>query len=172
MPYPTGRRCNGQGWEPTGVTCRFRTGFGPCRGRVSSRRRLPGLLRRGQVRTDLEQWREPGALIETGALEAALGEPNLRIVDCTTWLRPSDPGDDAPYRVRPGSPRFGRLKPEEEFTYPTVQSSGSISGRQGSAVYFGGGDGREPNARLRHLVSRHCLQPQPGEGRGRGRRSA
>ena len=54
------------------------------------------------MRTDLDQWREPRALIETEALEAALGDADLRIVDCTTWLRPAEPGDDAPYRVEPG----------------------------------------------------------------------
>ena len=54
------------------------------------------------MRTDLEQWREPRALIDTGTLEATLGDPDLRIVDCTTWLRPAKPGDDAPYRVEPG----------------------------------------------------------------------
>ena len=31
--------------------------------------------------------------------------------------------------LRPGSPRFGSLKPEEDFTYRTVHFSGSISGR-------------------------------------------
>ena len=54
------------------------------------------------MRTDLEQWRVPHALIETETLEAALDESDLRIVDCTTWLRPAEPGDDAPYRVEPG----------------------------------------------------------------------
>ena len=54
------------------------------------------------MRTDIDQWREPRALIETEALEAALGDADLRIVDCTTWLRPAEPGDDAPYRVEPG----------------------------------------------------------------------
>ena len=57
-------------------------------------------------RTDLSQWREPQALIETGALEKSLGEPGLRIVDCTTWLRPAEPGDDAPYRVVPGRAEY------------------------------------------------------------------
>ena len=54
------------------------------------------------MRTDLEQWREPDALIETHALEAALGDPDLRILDCTTWLRAAEPGDDAPYRIDAG----------------------------------------------------------------------
>ena len=57
-------------------------------------------------RSDLSQWREPQALIETSALEASLGAPDLRIVDCTTWLRPAEPGDDAPYRVVPGRTEY------------------------------------------------------------------
>ena len=54
------------------------------------------------MRSDLREWREPAALIETHDLEAALGEPGLRVVDCTTWLMPAGPDDDAPYRVVPG----------------------------------------------------------------------
>ncbi len=57
-------------------------------------------------RADLSHWREPGALIETAALEASLGAPELRIVDCTTWLKPAEPGDDAPYRVVPGRAEY------------------------------------------------------------------
>ena len=57
-------------------------------------------------RADLTNWREPQALIETGALEASLGAPGLRIVDCTTWLKPAEPGDDAPYRVVSGRAEY------------------------------------------------------------------
>ena len=57
-------------------------------------------------RADMSAWREPQALIETGALQARLGEPGLRIVDCTTWLKPAEPGDDAPYRVVPGRAEY------------------------------------------------------------------
>ena len=57
-------------------------------------------------RTDLSTWREPQALIETDALEASLGASELRIVDCTTWLKPAEPGDDAPYRVVPGRAEY------------------------------------------------------------------
>ena len=57
-------------------------------------------------RADLSHWREPEALIETAALEASLGAPELRIVDCTTWLKPAEPGDDAPYRVVPGRAEY------------------------------------------------------------------
>ena len=57
-------------------------------------------------RADLTNWREPQALIETGDLEASLGAPGLRIVDCTTWLKPAEPGDDAPYRVVSGRAEY------------------------------------------------------------------
>ena len=59
-----------------------------------------------EARTDLSQWCEPEALIETGELEKNLGAPELRVVDCTTWLRPPEPGDDAPYRVVPGRAEY------------------------------------------------------------------
>ena len=57
-------------------------------------------------RADLSHWREPQALIETGALDKSLGMRGLRIVDCTTWLKPAEPGDDAPYRVVPGRAEY------------------------------------------------------------------
>ena len=58
------------------------------------------------MRSDLREWRDPAALVETDALEAALGDPDLRIVDCTTWLMPVAPGDDVPYRVVPGTAEY------------------------------------------------------------------
>ena len=57
-------------------------------------------------RTDHSNWREPQALIETDALEKSLDMRGLRIVDCTTWLKPAEPGDDAPYRVVPGRAEY------------------------------------------------------------------
>lgn len=58
------------------------------------------------MRNDLDAWRDRGSLIESHTLEAILDEPDLRIVDCTTWLRPAEPGDDAPYRVEPGRAEY------------------------------------------------------------------
>ena len=58
------------------------------------------------MRSDLGEWRDPAALVETDALEAALGDPDLRVVDCTTWLMPAAPGDDAPYRAVPGTAEY------------------------------------------------------------------
>lgn len=45
-------------------------------------------------------FRHPAALIGTDALAARLGEPSLRIYDCTTWLLADH--DDEPYRVQSG----------------------------------------------------------------------
>jgi thiosulfate/3-mercaptopyruvate sulfurtransferase len=41
--------------------------------------------------------REPQALISTAQLASTLGQPNLRIYDCTTYLEPTPPGSDDPY---------------------------------------------------------------------------
>jgi len=53
-----------------------------------------------------EDMREPRALISTEQLAAALGQPNLRIYDCTTYLEPAPPGSDDPYLVVPGRRTF------------------------------------------------------------------
>jgi thiosulfate/3-mercaptopyruvate sulfurtransferase len=49
---------------------------------------------------------EPQALISCEQLAAALGEPNLRIYDCTTYLEPPPPGSDDPYTAVPGRKTF------------------------------------------------------------------
>ena len=50
--------------------------------------------------------REPQALISREELAAALGEPALRIYDCTTYLEPTPPGSDDPYIAVPGRKTF------------------------------------------------------------------
>jgi thiosulfate/3-mercaptopyruvate sulfurtransferase len=50
--------------------------------------------------------REPRALISTEQLAAALGEANLRIYDCTTYLEPTPPGSEDPYIAVPGRRTF------------------------------------------------------------------
>ena len=50
--------------------------------------------------------REPRALITTEQLAAALGQPDLRIYDCTTYLEPTPPGSDDPYIAVPGRKTF------------------------------------------------------------------
>ena len=50
--------------------------------------------------------RDPQALISTEQLAAILGQPNLRIYDCTTYLEPAPPGSDDPYLAVPGRHTF------------------------------------------------------------------
>ena len=50
--------------------------------------------------------REPRALISTDQLAAALGQPDLRTYDCTTYLEPTPPGSDDPYIAVPGRKTF------------------------------------------------------------------
>jgi thiosulfate/3-mercaptopyruvate sulfurtransferase len=44
----------------------------------------------------------PEALVETGWLEAHLHDPDLRIFDCTTYLRPAQPDAGVPYHPEAG----------------------------------------------------------------------
>ena len=46
------------------------------------------------------------SLITTETLAAELGEANLRIFDCTTYLEPLPPGSDSPYAAVPGRHTF------------------------------------------------------------------
>jgi len=50
--------------------------------------------------------REPSALISSEQLAAALGQANLRVYDCTTYLDPPPPGSDDPYTAVPGRSTF------------------------------------------------------------------
>jgi thiosulfate/3-mercaptopyruvate sulfurtransferase len=44
----------------------------------------------------------PATLVQTDRLEAHLADPDLRIFECTTWLRPAAPGEDVPYHPEAG----------------------------------------------------------------------
>ncbi len=50
--------------------------------------------------------REPNALISTEALARQLGDSNLRVFDCTTYLEPLPQGSDEPYLAVPGRGSF------------------------------------------------------------------
>ena len=50
--------------------------------------------------------RDPQALISTGDLASALGQPSLRVYDCTTYLETPPPGSDDPYVAVPGRRTF------------------------------------------------------------------
>jgi thiosulfate/3-mercaptopyruvate sulfurtransferase len=45
------------------------------------------------------EFRDPGSVVQTDWLEAHLDAPHLRIFDCTTHLKPAEPGSDMPYLV-------------------------------------------------------------------------
>ncbi|MGY3080143.1 thiosulfate/3-mercaptopyruvate sulfurtransferase [Bradyrhizobium sp. LM6.10] len=49
---------------------------------------------------------QPTPLITTEQLAAQLGDPNLRLYDCTTYNEPVPPGSDVPYRAVPGDKTF------------------------------------------------------------------
>ncbi|MGY8634660.1 sulfurtransferase [Bradyrhizobium sp. 14AA] len=49
---------------------------------------------------------QPTPLIATEQLAAILGDPNLRLYDCTTYNEPVPPGSDVPYRAVPGDKTF------------------------------------------------------------------
>ena len=50
--------------------------------------------------------RDPRALIDTATLAAALGDPSLRVFDCTTILDPAPAGSAEPYIAVPGRKTF------------------------------------------------------------------
>ena len=50
--------------------------------------------------------RDPQALMSTEQLAKILGQPSLRIYDCTTYLEPPPPGNDDPYVAVAGRRTF------------------------------------------------------------------
>ena len=134
-------------------------------------------------RADLSQWREPQALVETAALEASLGAPELRIVDCTTWLKPAEPGDDAPYRVVPGRAEYDEahipgavfLDIQEQISDPDTRLKFMAPSAERFADAMGAlgiGDDSPRRALLRRqhhvgdprLVDAACLRLRPRSG--------
>jgi thiosulfate/3-mercaptopyruvate sulfurtransferase len=53
-----------------------------------------------------ENMRDPQALMSTEQLSKILGQPSLRIYDCTTYLEPPPPGNDDPYVAVAGRRTF------------------------------------------------------------------
>ena len=90
--------------------------------------------------------RDPQALISTEALAAALGEADLRVYDCTTYLEPPPPGNPDPYVAVPGRHTFeaahipvGTLPERVRYV---VQSA--FNGRR--IVIFSGGEAKGTDA--------------------------
>jgi thiosulfate/3-mercaptopyruvate sulfurtransferase len=53
-----------------------------------------------------EDMRDPQALMSTEQVSKILGQPSLRIYDCTTYLEPPPPGNDDPYVAVAGRRTF------------------------------------------------------------------
>ena len=49
---------------------------------------------------------QTASVITTEQLASILGDPNLRLYDCTTYNEPVPPGSDVPYRAVPGDKTF------------------------------------------------------------------
>jgi thiosulfate/3-mercaptopyruvate sulfurtransferase len=69
-------------------------------------RLVPSGLRSPRPERNEDDMRDPQALISTEQLAAVLGQQNLRIYDCTTYLEPPPPGSDEPYVAVPGRHTF------------------------------------------------------------------
>ena len=73
--------------------------------------------------------RDPDALISPTQLEKLLGDPGLRIYDCTTYLEPAPPNSPDPYIALPGRATFEAahipgadfLDLQGEFSDPTTR---------------------------------------------------
>src|SRR5689334_7030393 len=69
---------------------------------------------------------DPNAIISTEELAARLGDPKVRIFDCTTYNNPPPPGVDLPYVPVPGLATFREAHiPGADF--PDIQ--GDVSDR-------------------------------------------
>ena len=70
--------------------------------------------------------RDLRALVDTATLAASLGDPSLRVFDCTTYLEPTPAGSSEPYHAVPGRKTFedghvpgaGFLDLQGEFSDP------------------------------------------------------
>jgi thiosulfate/3-mercaptopyruvate sulfurtransferase len=95
---------------------------------------------------------DPKALISTAKLAASLGNPTLRVFDCTTYNDPPRPGVDEPYVPRPGRDSFdaGHV-PGADF----LDIAGEFSDRN-SRLHFM----MAPIGQLESAFSRHGI----GEG--------
>jgi thiosulfate/3-mercaptopyruvate sulfurtransferase len=95
--------------------------------------------------------RDPQALITTAQLAAALGQPELRIYDCTTYLEPPPPGSDDPYLPVAGRRTFEEAHvPGADF----LDLQGEFSDTTTRLRFM-----MPPTAQLEAALGRHGLGP-------------
>lgn len=88
---------------------------------------------------------QPTPLITTAQLASILGDPNLRLYDCTTYNEPVPPGSEVPYRAVPGDKTFAAghipgadfLDLQGEFSDTSAQQFFMMSGVAQLEAAFG-----------------------------------
>ena len=96
--------------------------------------------------------RDPQALISTEQLAGTLGQPALRVYDCTTYLEPTPPGSDDPYLAVPGLKTFEAAHiPGADF----LDLQGEFSDQTTRLRFM-----MPPPAQLEAAFGRHGLGPQ------------
>jgi thiosulfate/3-mercaptopyruvate sulfurtransferase len=92
---------------------------------------------------------QPDALITTQELAASLGQPDLRIYDCTTYLDPAPAGSANPYIVVPGRRTFeGAHIPGADY----LDLQGEFSDQATRLRFM-----MAPRDQLEAAFGRHCL---------------
>ena len=96
------------------------------------------------------EYRHPEALVSTEWLADRLGDPDIRVFECTTYLEYLPPGQEAPYRVVSGRADYDRSHikgagfldiqnelsdpkspPHLRFTMPPAETLAAVLGRRG-----------------------------------------
>ena len=102
----------------------------------------------GSIRTEEAAYARSKGIDRHQQLASALGQPDLRIYDCTTYLEPTPAGSDDPYIAVPGVARSRR----RTFPAPTSSTCRASSPIHHAAALHDAGDGA---ARGRIRPSRH-----------------
>jgi 3-mercaptopyruvate sulfurtransferase SseA len=107
--------------------------------------------------------RHPEALVSTAWLAAHLDDPDLRIFECTTWLRPAGPDEGVPYHPEAGRTDYeaGHIPGAGFLDLPGELSRQDAPGRRESGA-AGRTEGPHPARRTRkHRATGHRTLTRP-----------